>query len=156
MTNRAKFAFAVTLAITLVSSAGALAAGPLKGKTYEGAAPSSGVDSEHHRTRTHASGAIILRVTARGTSVTVSFSSNSPIIYCIPEQQLHKQSTKPASISGNGTFKAAVAERFAAGPGPPGIVQVVTGRFSGHTVRGTIQTHAADCGGVTSFSATAR
>jgi hypothetical protein len=156
MTNRAHRAFAVTLALTLVSSAGALAAGPLKGKTYEGGAPSSGINSEHHRTRTHATGTIILQVASRGTSVTVRFSSSSPILYCISQQQLHKQSTKPASISGNGTFKAAIAQRFAAGPGPPAIVQLVTGKFSGRTVTGTIQTHAAECGGVTRFTATAR
>jgi hypothetical protein len=156
MTHRGHRALAVTLALTLAGSASALAAGPLKGKTYEGGAPSSGVDSEHHRQRTFATGNIVLRVAARGTSVTVRFASSWPVIYCRPQQSLHRQSTKPASISSSGTFKAAVAERFAAGPGPPSIVQVVTGRFSGRTVRGTIQTHAADCGGVASFYATAR
>ncbi len=156
MTHRGYRALAVTLALTLAGSAGAFAAGPLKGRTYEGGAPSSGVNSEHHRQPTHATGNIVLRVSARGTSVTVRFSSSSPILYCRTQQQLHKQSTKPVSISSGGTFKAAVAERFAAGPGPPSIVQVVTGQFSGRTVRGTIQTHAAECGGVASFSAIAR
>jgi hypothetical protein len=156
MTNRAHHTVAITLALTLAGSAGALAAGPLKGKTYEGRAPSSGVNSERHQQRTHATGNIILRVAGSGTSVTVRFSSSSPILYCITQQQVHRQSTKPASISSGGTFKAAIGERFAAGPGPPAIVQVVTGRFSGRTVRGTIHTQAGECSGVTTFSATAR
>ena len=156
MTNRAHRTFAVTLAFTLAGSAGALAAGPSKGKTYEGGIPSSGVDSEHHRQHTHAGGNIVLRVAARGTSVTVRFSSSYPILYCAPQQPLRKQSTKPASISSAARSTAAIAQRFKVGPGPPGIVQVVTGQFSGRTVRGTIRTHAAECSGVTNFSATAR
>ena len=59
-------------------------------------------------------------------------------------------------IASDGTFKAAVGERFAAGPGAPAIVQLVTGRFSGGAVRGTIHTRAGECGGVANFSATAR
>ena len=40
----------VTLALMIAGTASALAAGPLKGKTYEGSAPSSGITSEgHHR-----------------------------------------------------------------------------------------------------------
>jgi len=156
MTNRAKRTVATTLALLLAGSAGALAAGPLHGKTYEGGAPSSGVNSEGRRQRTHATGNIILRVAGSGRSVTVRFSSSSPILYCGTQQQLHVQSTRPASISPGGAFKAAVAERFAAGPGPPSIVQVVTGHFSGRNVSGAINTHAAECGGVSTFSATAR
>jgi hypothetical protein len=144
------------LALTLAGSAGALAAGPLNGKTYEGSAPSSGVNSEGHRLHTHASGNIVLRVAHSGRSVTVRFSSSAPILFCNTQQRLYSQSTKAASISSGGTFKAAIGQRFAAGSGPPAIVQVVTGKFSGHTVRGTIHTRAAECSGVTSFSATAR
>jgi hypothetical protein len=157
MTSTAHRTFAVTLLLALAGSAGALAAGPSKGKTYEGGVPAWGVDGEHHRQRTHTSGNIVLKVAARGTSVTVRFSSSYPILYCAPQEPLRKQSTKPVSISGRGTFTAAIAQRFKVGPGPPGIVQVVTGQFSGRTVRGTIRTHAAEyCSGVTNFSATAR
>jgi hypothetical protein len=156
MTNRPYRTFAITLALTLAGSAVALAAGPLTGKTYEGGAPSSGVNSEGHRVRTHATGSIILRVAGSGRSVTVRLSSSSPVLYCITQQQLHSQSTKPASISRGGTFRATISERFAVGPGPPAIVQVVTGQFSGRTVRGRIHTQAGECGGVTSFSATTR
>src|ERR1700719_3629874 len=153
MTSRAKRTVATTLALLLAGSAGALAAGALNGKTYEGGAPSSGVNSEGRRQRTHAGGNIILRVAGSGRSVTVRFSSLSPILYCNTQQQLHVQSTRPASIAAGGAFKAAVAERFAAGPGPPSIVQVVTGHFSGANVSGGINTHAGECSGVTTFSA---
>jgi hypothetical protein len=156
MTNRAHRTFAITLALTLVGAAGALAAGPLNGKTYEGGAPSSGINSEGHRLRTHARGNIVLRVAGSGRSVTVRFSSSSPILFCNTQQRLYSQSTKSASISGGGAFKARISQNFAPGPGLPAIVQVVTGTFSGHTVRGTIHTQAAECSGVTSFSATAR
>jgi hypothetical protein len=155
MTNKVSHTFAVTLTVTLAGSAVALAAGPLNGKTYEGGAPTSGVNSEGHHQRTHATGNIILRVSASGRSVTVRFSSSSPILYCTPQELLHKQSTKPASISRGGTFTAAIGERFKAGPGPPAIVQLVTGRFSGRSVKGTIHTQAAECSGAASFSATA-
>jgi len=157
MTTWGRCAFAGALALTLAGTAGALAAGPLSGKTYEGAAPSWGVSSEiHRRIPTHATGNIVLRVARSGRSVTVGFSAAAPVLYCRTQGQMHVQSTKPASISASGTFKAAVAERFRAGPGPPSIVQIVTGRFSGRSVRGAIHTHAAECSGATNFSATAR
>jgi hypothetical protein len=156
MTHRAHRTLAITLALALAGSACALA-GPLNGKTYEGGVPSSGVSSEgHHRMRTHAAGNIVLRVSRGGRSVTVRFSSSAPVIYCNTQEQVHVQSTHAASISGSGTFKAAVSQRFRAGPGPPSIVQLISGHFSGRTVWGTIQTRAAECGGVASFSASAR
>jgi hypothetical protein len=158
MTIRARRALAAGLTIALVSAAGALAAGPLRGKTYQGGAPSYGVSSEgHHRVRTHATGNVILRVGSSGRSVTVRFSPSSfPVLYCNTQQRIRVQTGKSASISSSGSFKAAVGERFAAGPGPPGIVQIITGRFSGGFVSGKIATHAADCSGVSSFSARAR
>jgi hypothetical protein len=155
MTNRSHRTFAITLAIVMAGSATALAAGPLHGKTYEGGAPSSGIDSEGHRQRTHATGNVILRVTGSGRSVSVRFSSSSPVLYCSTQERVHVQSTKPAPISRSGSFKATVDERFAAGPGASSMVQVVTGQFSGHTVRGTIRTQAAECSGSASYSATA-
>lgn len=154
MRKRAHRTVALTLALTAAASAGALAAGALKGRTYEGAAPSTGVSQGHHL-RTHATGDIVLRVAGTGRSVSVRFSG-APVLYCTTQQQLHVQTTKPATISRSGTFKASIGERFAAGPGPPAIVQVVTGQFSGGSVRGSINTHAAECGGVTGFSANAR
>lgn len=155
MTKRAHCTLGVTLALTLAGSTGALA-GPLHGKTYQGRTPSSGVKAEgHNRVALHAGGNIILRVSASGTSVTVRFSSSSPILYCRTQQVLHVQTTKPARISSSGAFRASVGQRFKAGPGAPALVQVITGRFSGGTVRGTIKT-SGECGGVASFSATAR
>jgi hypothetical protein len=154
MTKRAHRTFAITLALTAAAAASALAAGALKGKTYEGTAPAMGVSQGHH-VSTHASGNIILRVAGNGRSVSVLFSG-APVLYCTTQQQLHVQTTKSATISGSGTFRASIGERFAAGPGPPAITQVVSGRFSGSSVRGSISTRAAECGGVASFSATAR
>jgi hypothetical protein len=148
-------AIALALALALAGSAGALAAGPLSGRTYEGGAPSTGV-SEGHRKPTHAAGNIILRVSRSGRSVTVRFASSSPVLYCVTQQRVHVQSSHAASIASNGTFKAAVGERFAAGPGAPAIVQLVSGHFSGGTVRGTVHTRAGECSGVANFSATAR
>jgi hypothetical protein len=156
MTSRPRRILAVMLALAPVCASSALAAGPLRGKTYEGHAPSSGVDREGHRQHTHATGNVVLRVAGNGKSVTVSFSASSPVLYCVTQQQLHVQSTKPASISRSGSFTATIAQRFAAGPGAPSIVQVITGQFSGHTVTGKISTRASECGGVSYFSATAR
>src|SRR5205085_8640337 len=99
MTNRAHRTVVVTLALTLACAAGALAAGPMKGRTYEGGAPSTGVDHEGHRQRMHTGGSISLRIARSGRSLTVRFSSSSPILYCITNQHLQVQSTKPASIS---------------------------------------------------------
>jgi hypothetical protein len=157
MRTRTRRTLAATLALTLVVSTAALASGPLKGKTYEGGAPSTGVKSEgHHQVTLHAGGNIVLRVAGNGKSVTVRFSSSAAVLYCRTPQLLHSQSTKPASISRSGTFRAAITQKFSAGAGRPASVQVVTGRFSGHTVSGTIHTEAGECGGVATFSARAR
>ena len=154
MTKQARRISAVTLAVVAATSAGALAAGASSGRTYEGAAPSMGLSQGHH-VPTHATGNIVLRVARNGKSVSVRFSG-APVLYCTTQQQIHVQTTKAATISRSGTFKASIGERFAAGPGPPAIVQVVSGQFSGSSVRGSIDTHAAECGGVASFSATMR
>jgi hypothetical protein len=155
--TRANRALAVTFALTVAGTTAALAAGPLRGRTYEGSAPSTGVRAANHRlVRLHAGGNIILRVAGNGGSVTVRFSSSSPVLFCNTTKTLHVQSTRAARISSSGTFSASISERFAAGPGLPPIVQVVSGRFSGGTVSGRIQTNAAECSGVSSFSARAR
>ena len=146
---------AVALLSTLVTAAGAFAAGPLKGRTYKGSSSSSGVNSEGQTQRMYVTGPITLAVAANGRTVTVRFPSPDPILYCRTSEQLHSQTSAPARISRSGTFRATVSQRFALGPGPAPIVQVLTGRFSGRTVKGTIHTEAAECGGVASFSATA-
>jgi hypothetical protein len=156
MTCRLRPALGLTLLLTLAGSVAAFAAGPLKGRTYEGRTQASGVSSEGLTQRLRVTGPITLRVSRSGGSVTVHFASSSPILYCNTSKPLYGQTTKPARISGSGTFRASVGERFAAGPGPPPIVQVVTGRFSGRTVKGTVRTEAGECGGTTSFTATAR
>jgi hypothetical protein len=155
-TRRPHVAVAVP-AIALLAAASALAASALPGKTYEGSVPSSG-HSEGHVISTHTSGKIVLKVSRNGRSVTVHFTASRPLLYCHYEGgNIRYQSTKPAPISSSGTFKASVGERSTAGPGPSSITEVVSGRFSGRSVRGTIQTHAIEfCGGSASFSATAR
>jgi hypothetical protein len=148
---------AVALALTLAISAAALAAGPLRGKTYEGQTASTGADSEGHQLRLHPGASpVSLSVSSNGRSVTVRFPSHSPLLYCRTTEQLQVQSTKSATISGGGSFRATVSQRFSAGPGASAITQIITGQFSGRTVRGTIHTAAAECSGTTSFSATVR
>jgi hypothetical protein len=148
---------AAALALTLAVSAAAVAAGPLKGKTYEGSAPSSGIANYHHlRMRLRSGGNIVLRVARNGRSVTVGFSSSTPLMYCNTRESLRGQTTKPAPISSSGAFRASIGQRFLPGPGAPAIVQRITGRFSGRSVSGTISTSAGECGGTTTFSARAR
>jgi hypothetical protein len=155
MRNRPHRTFAIALALALSATASALA-GPLNGRAYEGSTPSSGVNGEGHRVPTHAGGNVILRVSSSGTHVTVRFSSSVPLLYCRTRDRLRVQSTRPAPISSNGSFKATIAERFLAGSGPPAIVQVITGHFSGGSVHGAIRTQHPECGGIAGFSATAR
>ncbi len=157
MRKKAHRILPIALVITVAGTATALAAGPMKGKTYEGSAPASGITSEgHHRIVLHAGGNISLRVAGNGKTVSVHFSSSRPVLYCITTKTLQVQSTRSAVISRSGTFKASITERFAAGPGAPAIVQVVTGRFSGGSVSGTIYTNAAECSGTSYYSARAR
>lgn len=157
MRNRAHKTLAIALGVILAGTAAALAAGPLKGATYEGGVPSSGIANYHHlRMRLRSGGNIVLRVAGNGRSVTVRFSSSSPLMYCNSRESLRVQSTGPARISSSGTFRASIGQRFIPGPGAPAIVQTVTGHFSGRSVSGTIYTSAGECGGAASFSATAR
>jgi hypothetical protein len=151
-------AIALSLILAIALAASALAAWPLKGKSYQGAVPATGVKSEGHRHRLplHAGGNITLQVAGNGRSVTVRFSSSNPVLYCNTTKALQVQTTKPARISRSGSFRASIDERFAAGPGPQAIVQVVSGKFSGRTVRGTISTQAPPCSGSASFSARAK
>ena len=153
--GRARRATAAAGAVSLVCAAVA-AAGPLAGGTYVGSAPSSGVSSEgHHRLKLYAGGTIALKVARNGRSVSVGFSSSYPILYCRTSKTLKVQRSHPTSISGSGSFRAAVSQRFQATPGPPPIVQIVSGRFNGRSVSGKIETRAAECSGVSYFSARA-
>ena len=155
MTKRPHLILAICAALALGAAATALAA-PLKGRTYETNVPSSGVDVRGHRVSTHAGGRLILRVSSSGKNVTVRFSSSIPFLYCRPEQRLRVQSTRPAAISSNGSFKATIEERFSQGPGPASIVQLITGHFTGRVVHGAIRTKQPECGGIAGYSATAR
>lgn len=154
MMKRAHCTLAFALPLMLAVSVDAFAAAALGGKTYSGKTATSGVNSEGQRARLTAGG-ISLKVSSSGRSVTVHFASPYPLLYCRTNEKMHSQSTKAASISTSGSFRASVGERFSAGPGSAPIVQVVSGRFSGRTVKGTIRTQAAECSGSTTFSATA-
>lgn len=155
-TRRPRRILTLALALAVLISTAALAAGVLKGKTYQGKTASSGRDGEGHTQRFKAAATIALRVAGSGRTVTVSLPSTAPLLYCFTKEQIQVQSTKPAKISGSGSFRATVDQRFVAGPGEPAIVQVISGRFSGGTVTGTIRTEAAECSGSTTFSAKAR
>jgi hypothetical protein len=146
---------AIALVLALGGAASALA-GPLNGRTYEGGVPSSGVNVEGHRVATTRAGNIVLRVSGDGRRVSVHFTSSVPLLYCRTPQRLKVQSSRPAAIASNGSFKATISQRFLAGTGPPAIVQIVTGHFSGGAVHGAIRTQQPECGGIAGFSAAAR
>ena len=150
----AKRVLLTTLVLTVASAAVAFAAGPLHGKTYKTTTPGTGTNSRNESARIP-SVPMTLKVSGNGKTVTVHFGSSTPILYCTDKQQLQVQSTKPAKISHNGSFTAKIDERFSPGIGEPAIVQVVTGKFSGATVHGTIRTEAPPCGGTAAFSAKA-
>jgi hypothetical protein len=157
MRNRTRRTLVIALALSVVATAAAYAAGPLKGKTYVGGVPSEGVANyHHHHMRLSSGGNVVLRVARNGGSVTVSLSSSTPLFYCRTSELVRVQTTKPATISRSGSFKATIDQRFVAGPGEPAIVQTVTGHFSGHSVSGNIYTNAGECGGSTGYSARAR
>ncbi len=155
MAGRLNRRLAAALALALALPAAALAAGPLRGKTYEGTLPSSGVDSEGHHKQLQPAGKIVLRVARNGRSVSVRFTGPFPILFCVSEVPMQAQVTHAATISASGRFHATVGERFSAGPGEPSVFQAVSGQFSGRKVHGTIHTSPSECGGTTSFSATA-
>ena len=118
--------------------------------------PTRGIRSEHHRTvAIRAGGNITLKVSGNGSSVYVHFTSSRPVLYCNTGKTLRVQAARPARVSGSGSFKAFISERFTPGPGLPPIVQVVYGHFNGGSASGTIETRAAECSGVSYFSARA-
>jgi hypothetical protein len=150
---------AVTLVLTLTISVVALAAGPLKGKTYSGRTPASGVGSEG----SFSFGVrlpVVLKVSANGKSVTASFpgiseaGTHRAVIYCNVGVALVHQVTKPATISKTGSFQATILDKLSEEPSVP-LKQLVTGRFNGHTVKGTVRTAtSAGCSGSTTYTAT--
>ncbi|HTY96036.1 MAG TPA: hypothetical protein VMB91_03280 [Solirubrobacteraceae bacterium] len=142
---------ALTFALTLALAAVAFA-GPLKGKTYNGTTSTTGQEGEHHKVKV-VGHTISLKVASNGKKVSVKISFGHPLFYCSTQELTHVAETSPATISSNGSFKATIAERFSKSVGPAPITQVVTGRFSGSKVSGTIRTEAAECSGTTSFSA---
>jgi len=147
----AKRILALTLSLTLVLAGAALAA-PLKGKTYKGSTPTSGVDHEHHKQKL-VSHTISLKVSSNGKKVTVHMSFGHPLFYCGTQSEVHYQTTSPAKITSSGAFKATILERFTNSVGGAPITQIVSGHFNGKSVKGTIRTEAAECSGSTSFSA---
>src|ERR1700730_9499978 len=100
MRNRAHRMLAVALALALALGISAAAlAGPLSGKTYVGGVPTTGIKTEgHHRVKIRAGGNIMLKVSGRGGSVTVGFSSSHPVLYCNTEKTLKVQTTKATRI----------------------------------------------------------
>lgn len=156
MQKRTRRTLFIAVAVALIGSASALA-GPVNGGRYVGSLPTSGTaDYKHLHLQTYADGEeIILTVAHNGRTVTARFSSNHPFMFCRVEQSLKQQTTTPAAISRSGSFTATIGQKFLVQSGAPAVTQVITGRFSGRHVSGTIRTLAGECGGVSSFSASA-
>jgi len=157
MANRT-LAVVLALTLALAISAAALAAGALNGKRYQGMTSAAGVDGEGHKLPHLTARAMTLKVSSNGRTVSVRFSSSVPPLYdCQTTKTVRAESTKPAKILGDGTFKATVNERFTPGPGQSSITEIVTGRFSGKKVSGTVRTvQPPECTGSASFSANAK
>jgi hypothetical protein len=152
MLGRISRVLAIVACAALAIPAIGAASGALKGRTYTGTTSSEGKETEGNP-RTVASVGISLRVSHDGKSVTVRFLSSRPIIYCGSKLTIYSQVTKAVRISSSGTFRVRVGEKFSAGTGETALSQVVSGRFSGHSVKGTIRTEPPECGGTTAFSA---
>jgi hypothetical protein len=97
---------------------------------------------------------IEIRISATGETVSVRFPAGvrEPLIYCAhddgPAYNAAANTKRPAPISYDGTFTATVGEK------PDYPVQVVSGRFVGGEVYGTVHTLAnGECGGTTTFAA---
>jgi hypothetical protein len=156
MQKRTRRTLVIAIAVALLGAASALA-GPLKGATYSVSLPTSGTAVyKHLHLRTYANtGKLTLTVSHNGHSVTARFSGDKPFLFCREEDTLAQQTTKQATISSSGSFTATVDQKFLVQSGEPAITQQIKGRFSGHRVSGTITTQAGECGGVSSFSASA-
>jgi hypothetical protein len=149
-------ALAVLVGLAVMGTGTALA-GPVNGGTYVGLLPAYGTADYHHlHMRLHNHGAaIVLSVARNGRTVSARFSTSYPVMFCVNNEHLKVQSTKPARISHSGSFTAVITGKFIAQGGSPAVTQTITGRFSGRHVSGTITTSAGGCGGVSRFSASA-
>jgi hypothetical protein len=151
------FGLALVGALSLVSTAGAGSGGALAGKTYRGQTSKDYSTGSGSFTE-GVPRPLQLKVakTKNGETVTVTFTGHpvQPLFYCPVGVSLARQATQPASISGDGSFKATVHEHFTSEPDVPP-TDIVSGKFSGRSVKGTITTKAGTCGGTTRFAATA-
>ena len=142
MTKELRRALPLVPAIAIGTSAVALAAGPVRGGSYRG-------------TTAHGRDAISLKVSRNGRAVSVSVPN--PPGYSSGCGGPAVQKTRPASISGGGTFKGTINYEFALLRKT--VVKVFfSGRFSGRSVRGTVRSqyvYSRACSGSTSFSAKA-
>jgi hypothetical protein len=145
---------AVGVGLAVITTGSALA-GPIHGATYVGRLPEYGTASYHHlQLKLHSHGAsIVLSVARNGRTVTARLNTSYPVMYCINNEFLKVQSTKPARISSSGNFTAVITGKFIAQGGAPAVTQTITGHFSGRRVSGTLYTNAGECGGVAHYSA---
>lgn len=95
---------------------------------------------------------IIVSATGEAASVRFLAGIHEPLIYCAhnygPIHNAAASTTHPARISSDGSFTATVGEK------PDYPVEVVSGRFVGGEVDGTVQTvPQGECGGTTTFAA---
>ncbi|HEX3512283.1 MAG TPA: hypothetical protein VHT27_14420 [Solirubrobacteraceae bacterium] len=154
MERRAIGGLAALVGVAAIGTGTALA-GPVNGGLYVGLLPAYGTANYHHlRMRLHNHGAaIVLKVARNGRTVSVRFSTSYPVMFCVNNEFLKVQSSKPARISKSGTFTAVINDKFLVQGGAPAITQTITGHFSGRSVSGTIYTSAGGCGGVSQYSA---
>jgi hypothetical protein len=134
---------AAGLSLALVLGGIALAAGPMKGKTYGGSLVRGNVP-------------ITLKVAKNGKAVTVSVER--PPLYCEGGGVGGRQITKPATISKSGSFSATIVYEFTPNHTTNSKL-LVKGKFSGSKVSGSARSEfklAASCDGSTSFSAKAK
>src|SRR5579872_7328556 len=93
------------MALALSFAAASALAGPLRGVSYVGNLPTSGVANYHHlHMRIHTyGGQLVLKVAGNGRTVTARFTTSHPFMFCNVSELLRSQSTHPASISSSGS-----------------------------------------------------
>ena len=159
---RLRLVLTIAVCLALGLAALALAAGPLKGKTYAGETLSYGTGPEGRFEFVEGKAfPVTLTVSPSGKSVTASFpgvregSTRRALFYCNVGVAMKTQVTKPAKISRGGSFTATIRDKLSEEPGVP-LKQVIMGTFNGHTVAGTVRTEQGPgCSGSTSFRAKA-
>lgn len=143
--TRLRSVLAIAVAGALATASMALAAGPIKGRTYTG-------------TLAHGPVRIVLKVAKSGRSVLVS-APYAPI-YCGPGAAGGRGLTHAVAISARGKFSATITYELKTGHVKLSTLSI-TGRFSGPKVTGTGRTEflpavLAHCDGSTTFSAKAK